>query len=137
MPLNRLAQYAHLLQSLSENLNEGTEDYLDCIKSISVLTQSSSVIETNLAISNDTAPVQACQRRLRADGPINLIVPGRILHHELKTKKYSIFLFSDILIAAKPLSKKKDPQHRMGMTKSKEELLKITLSCDIQIVDMV
>ena len=138
MPLNRMTQYEHLMKNLSDNLKQGTEDYDDCIKAISVLSQSSSVIEINLVQSADTAKIQACQRKLRADGPVALIKAGRKLHCELKTKKNSVFIFSDIVIVAKPQSKSKSHResHRGGI-KSKEEILRVHIHCDIQEVELI
>ena len=121
-----------------ESVKEGTEDYEDGVKAISVLSQSSQVIELNLAQSGETARIQACQRKLRADGPVALIKPGRKLLCELKAKKNSVFLFSDIVIVAKPQSKSKSHRdsHRGGV-KTKEEILKVSIHNNIQDVDLL
>jgi len=72
-----------------------------------VLAQYGVVVQRSLVASGETAKIQAVQRKLKADGPINLLKPTRLFFCETRTKKYYVALFNDLAIVAKPAGKAK------------------------------
>ena len=127
MPINRIAQYEHYLRLLADETEESSSDHLDITNAFVVLAKSSLVVQTSLVQSGETAKIQAVQRKLRAEGPLNLVKDGRRFIQEFRFKKEAIFLFTDMLIVAKISQKNAFPgkKEHKGHTKAKEDLSKV------------
>ena len=101
MPVNRIAQYEYVLRNLADHTPEGSKEREDCENAFAVLAQSSLVVQTSLVQSGETARILAVQRKLKSDGPMALIKPGRRLLEEFKFKKQSVCLFNDLVVLAR------------------------------------
>ena len=106
-PVNRISQYEYYLQQLVDNLPNESEEYNQCVKALSVLAQSSLIIQTNLIQSSETAKIMSYQRRIKSEGMpmISLLKFGRKFLFESRLKKYILILFNDVLVVTKLLSK--------------------------------
>lgn len=105
MPVNRLSQLEVHMQALSETLKEGSPEHEDCINALSILVHSNAVVQRSLVESAETAKLFDCQRRLRSDGPVALMKPGRRLLLEARFKRHTIVLLNDQIIICKPNEK--------------------------------
>lgn len=132
-PVNRISQYEYYLQSIidvipptpnnnnnnNNNSNNASSEYDDCVKALSVISQSSAIIQNNLIQSTETAKILSYQRRIKSEGmpSISLLKPGRKFLFEAKLKKYILILFNDVLVVTRLLTKifapKNSPQNEL------------------------
>src|SRR3990167_1447668 len=124
LPVNRIAQYEYLLRALADVTEEGSKERGDVENAFAVLAQSSLVVQTSLVQSGEVAEILSVQRKLRADGPISLVKPGRLFLKEFKYKKWLLCLFNESCVIAKLSEKNKTHRNARGI-KQKDEIYRV------------
>nr|XP_055046171.1 rho guanine nucleotide exchange factor 39 [Misgurnus anguillicaudatus] len=113
LPLQRIQQYKHFLRDLTENTSPGNLEFQQLSKAVKAVSEVAQRIQDNAHRHENHLQLRRVQKQLKGR-KTRILVPGRWYIREgwLKTvptkgteaKPKMFFLFSDILLQAKPYS---------------------------------